>query len=250
MANPFANVQKAANVEKDVDRVGGFQLFESDIYEATIKALYTSKSASSNSMAVNLIADIGGREFTKQIWVTDKDGKNYYTKDDKNHFLPGWNHANALALCATGKGLDELAVEDKTFNVWDQDARKALPKSVPTFIETLGAKVYLAILKQKVDKFGKNSSTNKYDVVTGETREENDLDKVFEINTKLTVTEAEDGQTEPKFFQQWLDANKGKTRNKAKHEGAAASGGTSGRPAGAPPAAGASNKPSLFGGKK
>ncbi|QIG70529.1 single-stranded DNA-binding protein [Rhizobium phage RHph_N38] len=242
MGNIFAGLGNKEGVKGAEDRVGGFQVFETDIYEAEIAAMYSIKSTK-GAGGVHLTLKIGDKEYNEDVWVTNTKGENTFTKDGVTYFLPGWNHVDHIALVATGeKGLAQLDVEDKTFKVYDPNAKQALPKSVPTFVEVLGKKIWVALVKSEENKSVKEGE--KY-VPTSEKRVVNSIDKVFDYGTKLTVAEATSGKP-AEFFDAWLAQNKGKTRNNFKE---VQGGGTTGRPAGAPPQGGEGNKPSLFGKK-
>lgn len=245
MSNIFEGLG-SDGIQKQDDRLGGFQIFPTDIYEGEIKAFY-SMTSDGGAKGVTLVLALNGKdEFTSQVWVTSKDGKNYYEKDGVKSFLPGWNHADNIALVATGnKGLGELKVEEKVVQAWDNDAKKQMPKTVPMFTEVLGKKIWVAIEAQVVDQTAKNERTGKYEP-TGKTREQNDIVKVFDYETKKTVPEALEGK-EAEFFDAWLAKYKGKVSNRAKGGN---SSGTTGKPGGAPPQQGQSERPSLFGGKK
>lgn len=245
MGNMFANLGNKEGVKTAEDRLGGFHVFETDIYEAEIAAMYSIKSPK-GAGGVHLTLKIGGNEYNEDVYVTNTKGENTFVKDNVTYFLPGWNHMDHIALVATGeKGLAQLDVEDKTFKVWDANAKQALPKSVPTFVEVLGKKIWVAIVKSEENKSVQQG--DKY-VPTNEKRIVNSIDKVFDFDTKLTVAEATANPPKPaEFFDAWLAQNKGVTRNKYKE---VQGGGTTGRPSGAPPQGGDTNKPSLFGNKK
>ena len=103
-------------------------------------------------------------------------------------------------------------------------------------VDLIGQPLFLGIVQQTVDKNQKNESTGEYEP-TGETRDENVIEKVFHDPSKMTVVEARQGSTEPVFFEKWLSKNKGNIRNKAK--GADGKGGAqSGRPGGGAPQSG------------
>ena len=103
--------------------------------------------------------------------------------------------------------------------------------------ELHGQQIIAGVLKQTVDKTKKNDS-GVY-VATGETRDENEIDKFFRAKDSLTVAEILAQASEATFINSWREKNAGVTRMKAK--GAS---GTAGAPAAAaPPAA---PKKSLF----
>lgn len=248
MANPFANL-KTDGLEENTDRLGGgFQAKESDAYEATIKVAYAGQSQG-GARSVTFLFDLDGSEFRETIYVTNRKGENFFlNKNDqtKKVALPGFTTVEDICLITTGAELSAQAIEDKLVNVWDNDAKREMPKSMPVLIDLVGKKVGLAILKQLVDVNEKDS--NGTYVPSGKTREENTIDKAFDLDSRLTVVEATK-ELEAKFIDTWVEKNKGVTRDKtAKNDNGPSA--RTGRPAGAPPQAGGPAKTkSLFGNK-
>jgi len=248
----FGNLNNEG-LEEAEDRLGGGSLtVDTDGYDATIKVAYAGKSAG-GAQNVTFIFDLGGREYRETIYVTNKKGENFFlNKDDKTKKvpLPGFTTVNDICLVATGDPLWEQVTEDKMVKVYDFDENKELPKSVPVLTNLLGKPVTLAIVKQIVDKSKKDDSGNY--VPTGETREENFIDKVFATETKLTVVEATKG-VEATFYAAWVEKNKGQIRDKSSKDAGSGQSGRPGRSAGGPPQANggtAAGKPkSLFGNK-
>lgn len=246
MTGLFKNLS-SEGLEQAQDRLGGFRPLDTDIYTGTIKALYVTTSTG-GAMGINLIADMGGREYRETLWVTNKKGENFFTKDGKKMPLPGFIVADDLCLIATGKPLAEQDAEEKVIQLWDSEAKKELPKSVNMITEAIGQKISLGIVCQLVNKNEKDG--NGVYVPTAETREENYTDKVFHPEHKLTVAEAKAGQEEAKFWDAWLERNKGQTRDKRELKDGEA--GKPGAPKAAPTAAGATAaapRKSLFGPK-
>lgn len=243
MSNVFAKKQTAStSTAIDEDFVGGGFLFDTDVYEATIKAMYQTKSLSSDALAINLILNVQGREVREQVWVTDSKGKVTYkdktTGEEKN--LPGFSQINALCLLVTGKDLGSQEVEDRVVKVYDFDAKKELPKQVPCFSDLHDQTVFIALQRITEDKTKKDEKTGNY-VSTGETRDINKIVKFFGGSESNLVTSSEvaeyirtlggnidevinDGHflkavnKAPRgaFVDKWLEAHKGKTYNKAK----------------------------------
>lgn len=233
------------NLEKAEDRLGGgYSPRETDIYTFKINAAYAGQS-SGGAMSVSLICqdDIG--EFRETLYITNKSGENFFTKDGKKIPLPGFTIINDLCLIVTGEPLANQEPEDKVINVYDFDAGKEVPTSVPMIMPLIGAEVSLAIQKVIEDKNVKNAN-GEY-VPSGETREVNNIVKVFHTETKMTVAEALDGADEAKFWDLWLEKNKGKTYNKASKS--APQGGKPVPTRGAAPAGGGAARPSIFGKK-
>lgn len=132
-------------------------------------------------------------------------------------------------------------MEEKVVNLYDFEAKKELPKNVIVLTDVIGKPITVGVIKQIVDKNVKDSSGNY--VPSGETREENVIDKAFHQESKRTVSEIRAGLDEAVFYPKWVEKNQGKPpRNRAK--GAE---GKTGAP-GQPPAAGQAAKPksSLF----
>lgn len=235
-------------LEKAQDRLGGgFQALETDIYIGTIKALYGTKS-SGGATGLVLIADIDGREYTETYWVTDKTGKNYFlNKQDPTKKVPlaGFTHANDLCLLTLDMQLSEIQTEDKVINLYNYDQKKDVATSVPMVTEAIGKTVALGILREKHNKSEKNASGEYVDQV-GTERFVNQTDKLFHPEMKVTVLEAQAGATEAKFWDGWLERNKGKDRDKRTYKDGA-EGGSSGAPPKA--AAAAPARTSLFGKK-
>ncbi|MFP3556405.1 hypothetical protein SB861_37680 [Paraburkholderia sp. SIMBA_049] len=252
----FGNL-KSDGLEESQDRLGGnFGAVETDIYSGIIKALYAGQSTQ-GARNVTLIADFGGREFRETIYITNRAGENWYPAKDKEGKptgkkapLPGFTMVDDICLIATGKPLAEQEAEDKVVKVYDPEAGKELPKSVPMIVEAIGKPISLAI--QKVLE---NKSTKEGDVYvpTAETREVNSIEKAFDTDTKMTVNEAKAGAETPAFWDAWLQKNKGKTRDKRtlkEGEAGAAGAPPKARSAGSatPPAANqAAPRKSLFG---
>lgn len=193
-------------LEESEDRLGGFQILDSGIYQATIKALYGGQSAS-GALSVTLIADINGQEFRETFWVSNRRGENFFiNKNGKKSPLPGFTLVDELCLIATEKPLAEQEIEDKVINIYNYDEGRMVPTSVPMFVECLGKEVALGIIKQLVNKREKQGDTF---VDTPEFREENVVDKVFHPVLKVTVSEARQGR-EPHFWEAWEKRNKGR----------------------------------------
>lgn len=254
----FGNL-KSEGLEETQDRIGGFQVRETDAYLGTIKAAYAGASAGgARNVSVILTMPDGG-EYNETIYVTKKTGENWFHPKDKDGKLdttkkvplPGFAVINDICIVTTGKELFEQDSEEKIVKIFDYEERKELPKSVPMLIELIGQKFYAGIVKQTVDKSEKDDAGDYQP--TGDTREENTIEKVFHHPTMLTVNEARlaqegKGPAENElFFGKWVEKNKGKTRDKSTK---GADGAKTGRPgSGAAPQAGATQKKttSLFG---
>lgn len=232
-------------LEKAEDRLGGgYSVRDTDIYTFKIKAAYAGKSQG-GAMNVSLIAVDGQGEYRETIYITNKKGENFFVKDGKKVPLPGFTVINDLCLIATGEPLSEQETEEKVINLYDYEAKKEVPTSVPMIMSLLDAEVSFAIQKVLEDKNVKNAE-GEY-VPSGETREVNTITKVLHTETKMTVVEAMNGAEEAKFWDAWIEKNQGKVYDRTKKD----AGG--GKPVGARPTptggAKEGGRPSLFGKK-
>lgn len=234
-------------LEESQDRLGGYSPFETDIYTGVIKALYAGTS-SGGAVSVSLIADVDGKEYRETFYVTNKKGENFfYNKDDKTKKvpLPGFTVVDDICLITTGGNLSQQETEDKVIKVYDRDAQAEVNKSVPMITAALGQKISLGIVKQLENK---NEKQGDEYVPTAATRETNVVEKVFHPEMRLTVAEARNGQTEAKFWDAWVERNKGQVKDKRTIK----EGESNGRPpkaSGPAPTGGAAPRQSLFGKK-
>lgn len=238
-------------LEETQDRSGSFTPLDSDIYTGKIKVAYAGASEG-GAQNVNLILeDIGGREYRETIYITNKQGQNYFHPKDKDKKpdtskkvpLPGFTVIDDMCLVTDGKPLSEQDSEEKVINVYDFDLKREAPKAVQVLTGLTGKTVSIGVVRQLENKSQKEG--DKY-VPIADTRETNFIDKVFHTETKMTVVEARNGAEEAIFWDTWLKANKGQTRDKRTIKDGEA--GKSGRPA---PQQGenASKGKSLFGNK-
>ena len=249
----FGNLAaKTEKMEAARDSVGGFAVRDSDIYAAVLKLAYAGRSKGGANFLSLVFTMPDGTEYKEDAYFTSGDDKGnlpYYTKNDKHFPLPGYTLVSDLLLITAGTSLEEANFEEKVVNVYDAEAKKEMPKSVMVPVDALGKPVSIAIQKVLEVKQQKNEATGQYED-TAETREVNNIDKVFDTDSKFTVIEAQNNAEAPVFYDKWLEANKGKVRDNTKKKGGgnAAAGGAAGA---FPKAGGASAAPkqSLFGKK-
>lgn len=224
----FKSLTVDETIKEGGDAIGGFQVLDSAVYDMTVKLAYITFSVG-KAMALN-VTFVGEdkAETRQQFYMTSgeaKGCKNYYEKEGIKHYLPGFNNANALCLLTVGSPISEMGSEQKTINLYDSTAEKEIPTEVPMLMALIGTKIKVAMLKQVVDKRAKNASTGQYEP-TGETREENEVDKFFRSEDGRTVLEIRSEVPEALFITKWKNKWEGKVRNKAK--------GAAGTVAGAP----------------
>lgn len=237
----FAGLESDKSIENETDYIGTTVL-ESGLYEFTIDVAFMTV-ADSGAKAFNLrLKYDGDKDYRQVLYVSSgkaKGGANFYTdKNGKKRYLPGFNIANAICLLTVKKEISKQVAVEKVINLWNKDAKAEKPTPVKVIDALTGKKFLGGVIKQVVDKRVKDPATAKY-VPTGETREENDIDKIFRASDGLTVAEIRAKVTEAVYKDTWEKVNTGVTRNKAKGTsaapgtpGAAASKTTPGSPTG------------------
>jgi len=235
--------KKDASIEQEKDTLGGGGfVWDTGLYDVVIDSVYMDQSKG-GAYSLNFVFKTAeGKELRNTQYVTSgtaKGTRNYYEKDGKKHYLPGFTAANDIAVAATGKELSGLEMEDKIVEIYDFDLKKKVPTTKPVFMEMIGKTFKLGV--QKVKEY-KNIKNDAGDYVPGpDIKEFNEVAKSFN-NEGLTSVEAKAGITEPEFVNKWLERNKADfVKDKTKGVTPTAGGGASGMPA-----AGTGAAPSLF----
>ena len=240
---PLSNLSESNDIQGEKDVLGGGRL-DSATYDMTLNTTYLDQSKH-GATSVNIEATSSdGRKFKHTLWVTNRKGENFFEGQNGKQYLPGFNIANAIALLGGGYPISEMETETKSIKVYDFEKSAEVLKDKEVITALDGVQVKLGILKVIEDK-NADDGTGTW-VPTGETREVNDIDKVFDIETGMTVAEIRTGAEEPEFLTKWQDKWNGQTKNKAKgaKKGGAASFGAPAQAAGKPAAS------SLFANRK
>ena len=228
----LANLTTDSSIANEKDSIGGgSRALESGIYTFTIQHAYIGKS-SGGAISLNLnLKTKDNKELKQQLWMTSgsaKGGKNYYVdKNGDKQYLPGFQMANSLCLLSLGKEISELDTEQKVIPLYSTEAKAEVPTKVDMLMDLIGKEITAAVFKQTVDKTKKNESTGAYEP-TGETREENEIDKFFRVSDKKTTAEIRAEAEEASFIHTWEKKYAGQTRDKSK--GASGANGTAGAP--------------------
>lgn len=231
----LSNLTTSNDIADEKDSVGGGFVLDSGLYPAKVTLAYLSKS-DGGALALNLhLQTEDGKDIRQQLWMssgTAKGGNNFYIdkKGDKQ-YLPGFLHANSLALLTVGKEISQLETETKVVNVYSSTAKAEVPTNVEMLVELLGQDIIVGLIKQTVDKNQKNDA-GEY-VPTGETREENELDKLFRARDSKTTAEIKAQAPEAVFIHTWKKKWDGQVKDKTTKIA-----GTAGAPKAATPAAG------------
>jgi|LWDU01.1.fsa_nt_gi hypothetical protein len=229
--NPLTKVAVPSNVAEARDTVGGSFLLETGIHDLKIDTAYFGESAG-GATSVNITFKGNGNTLRQTFWVTSGKAKGqkttYKDRNGTEHFLPGYTAVDDIGLLSVGKGITELDTEEKMVNVFDFSLRKEVPTKVLMIMDLLNQDITLGVIKQTVDKNIKNGE-GKY-VPSGETRDENEVDKVFRTSDRMTTVELKAQVAVASFIDTWKERWDGKTRNRS--VGVKASGATLGAPTG------------------
>jgi hypothetical protein len=221
----FDNLKTNETVEEEKDVLGGaIFIVDSGIYDTVIDMAYMDVSQH-GAHSFNIVCKGHNGELIRQtLWVTNRKGENFYPEKDrktgkptgKNQYLPGFNVANAICLLSIGEELADVAEasEEKTIKLYDFDEGKETPQQKQVLTKLLGQEITLGMFRQVVDKTKDDGNGNW--VPTGETREENEIGKVFRTSDGLTTVEVRAGTDKPEFKDAWADKNTGVTRQLAK----------------------------------
>lgn len=189
---------------EEVTDFSGFTTLTSNLYEARLTSAYGGYSAKGAAF-VRLSFDLDGKEYNEVIYVSTREGKNYYTKNGKNYGLPGFNIINAICAMVTGEELAQQDTEIKKVKAWDPELKKETIQDVPMLVDLIDGVVTLGILEEVEDK---------YNGEPGETIRKNSIDAVFHSESRQTYAEA-CRDDEAKFIDTWLKSNEEKVRDKS-----------------------------------
>ena len=209
---------KDDSIQEDGDYLGGgSRVLDTDVYDFTIDIAYLDTSKGGANSINFTFLNKEGKQLKQTLWVTSGTTKgclNYYIdRNGKKRYLPGFTTADNIALLATGKDLASLSTQEKHIKVYNPDLNKEAPTPKQVIMDLVGKNITLGVVKNIRDKNIKNDS-GEY-VPSGETREENEIDKVFRYKDKLTVTEIKAESTEPNFYNKWKEKNQGEVFDKS-----------------------------------
>ena len=224
MEKIMSNVLSKLNdngLEETTDTLGGSFLLESGAYKATIANAYVS-AAKSGALSVTVLYKIDGKDFSETIYVSNRNGENFYLKDKKKIPLPGYTLVNDICLITTEKPLAEQETEEKVVKIFDYTAKTEIPTAMPCLTALCGQEIMLGILKKKEYKNKKNDNTGEYEPID-ETREYNSISKVFHPELLCTVHEAKNSKP-AEFYPKWVEKNEGVTVDLTKGKTPKASG--------------------------
>lgn len=229
------NLTTSNDIAEEKDSVGGGFVLDTGLYNSKVTLAYLQKSqGGALGLVLHLTTD-AQKEIRQTLWMTSGTAKgclNYYVdKDGNKQYLPGFNMANSLCLLTVGKEISQIETEEKVVNVYSSTAKAEVPTKVEMLVELLGQDIIVGLIKQIVDKNQKNDA-GEY-VPTGETREENEIDKLFRSRDSKTTAEIKAQAPEAVFIHTWKKKWDGQVRDRATKQAGAA-----GAPKSTAPAAG------------
>lgn len=209
----LANLTTDETIKASKDTVGGgYAPKPSGVYEGVIKVAYLSKSTG-GATAVNLIVGMGDSEYRETVYITNKEGKNFYIdkNDGAKNYLPGFNTINDIALLTAQRELSQLDTERKVVKLWNTEQAKEVPTEVECITAMHGKPIKLGILEEITFKNVKQG--NEY-VPSNELRTANVISKVFHPTNSKTVNECRAKAETAEFIDKWKAKWDGKPNDK------------------------------------
>lgn len=204
----LANLNTDNSIEEEKDSLGGFAPLTTNLYDMVIDMAYMDES-SGGALNVNFVfKGKNGEEFKTTEYISSGNAKgklNYYLDRNGNkRYLPGFSKINAITLLTIGKELTEMETEEKTIPVWNSTEQKQVPTTKEVFMDLIGQEIVLGISEVHENKRVKQGDTY---VSTAEIRKFNEISKVFQAHTNLTVAEMKGEKTTGEFANKWVEKN-------------------------------------------
>lgn len=212
MANAFASLT-TEGMERQADTLGGKNVLPTDVYKLHVKHAYLGES-SGGALSITVVGKVNDSDYSETFWITNKEKKNYFmSKNDKKVPLPGFTVIDDMCLFATGKPLAQQSTVDKIIEKYNPETSSMQKSSVPVIEGLLDKDVLVAI--SQVKEFKRKKFDDGYHTVS-DTTEFNEIEKVFHLDKHLTANEVIKKVEEPEFYTKWLEAKKGKVKDKTK----------------------------------
>lgn len=216
------NLKLPENVKVESEQAtvsGGKFSLDTGVYLVKIVQAYFTNSSGGATAMNFLFKTSEGKELNQTIYISNRQGGiTYIVKkgNDKGKELPlpGYSLVDYICKSATGKSLEEIAVNTKpvTISVRNFNTKQNENKSFDMFTDLLDTKLHLAVEERKVNKQVDNG--NGYE-------DTNEFKLVNEIITSYTEaglhsTEIESGITVPAHIVEWRKIKTGKLVDKFK----------------------------------
>lgn len=208
----FSKINKPDDMEesKDVIFKGGKEPLPTGLYPATVEMAIL-KESSGGAIGVELHLDIDGRGFREDIYLTNRNGDTFYTREkdgqDVNYPLPGYTTTNDLAIITTGYSIEDQETEVKTVELWDKEAEDKIPKEVDMLEDIRGKKIIVGIFLDN-DFSQKNvgdASNPKWVDDFSKEFKRNSINKIFNEDG-FTAGELINELEEPSFVEEWRES--------------------------------------------
>jgi len=204
---------------ESIERVGGGGfVWESGVYDTTVKLAYLNQTAS-EAVFLNVVLEKNGGnapELKQNFCIRsgkEKGNKTYYvTKVGKKRPLPGYSVAESLCIAATGEDLDTCmqSAEKKQVKIWNSDQKKELPVERPVIMSLVSKPLKVAIHQVIEDKVTLNGKSW---VPTGESKTVNEC-KFFGNMEGKTADEITN-KAPATMFDKWAIKNTGVVLDKS-----------------------------------
>lgn len=196
----YLDIAADVEVEKEQDRIGGFQAKESGLYMGKVKAAFFGES-SGGAICISLSVDLeDGSPYSEDVYITNRNKENFYIDKNtgKKRVSMGMAQMDSLAKLLTGKPLSENKTEKKFHKIWDKTQGEAIPQERDTLVEWTGLDIGLGIIKILENK---NTLVDGKYVPTADTRTSNRTEKMFN-GKKQTLSEKE-ADVDAAFYIDW-----------------------------------------------
>ncbi len=206
-------------MEESKERVpstGGnlFSKVESGIYLGTIEDAHIQSAQSSKAKALKLTIKLeSGELITESMWVTNRSGQSFYTKDGQNYPLPDYGRVGSLSGLLVGKEMNELTFTETSMTDRSYGAAAGAMTTVSQATELVGKQIKVAVLK--VIEYKQAPDVNGIWQNTSETKVTNTFEKFFDPVTNLTNSERVTRHP-ASYHDAWLEKQGGKTWDKTK----------------------------------
>lgn len=213
--NDFLNINRGGATQKTESVGGGRRVFESDVYEATIKQVYLDAYDSGAKFA-SVTLTIDGSDYEERLLLTNRDGQGFWTdKEGKPVQFAGLTRFDEL-MFATG----HPQIGPGNVRMWDKSANAFILKQHPTVLNAAGQKILVALLKVVENKQVKGQN-GRY-VKVNEKQTVNSIEKVARQD-RQTAIEAANNVNPPAFLDAWTAKWKDVTKDTYKEQANASS---------------------------
>ncbi len=217
MSNDFLNINRGGATVETESVGGGRHVFDSDVYEATVKQAYLA-SYDSGARYAAITLDINGKDHEERLLLTNKKGEGFFTgRDGSPVQFSGLTRLDELAFSAGFPNTQASGIGPGNIRVWDGDSKSFVLKQHPTVLTGLqGKKVLVALQRIIQNKQKKNSVTGSYDKIN-EQEEVNQIQKFANL-AKMTQLESARSVNPPVFIDAWKNKWAGKVHNTYKEQ--------------------------------